>query len=167
MTSRVTISRLAQSDCAEFIAAAKASRRLHAPWVSPPLTAAAFRARLRAALPPNNYLVAIRRRDNGALVGCANITNVVHGNFQSGYLGYHVFKGHERQGLMAEGLQMVIRHAFAKLGLHRLEANIQPANAASIALVRACGFSREGFSPCYLKVRGRWRDHERWAQVAG
>jgi ribosomal-protein-alanine N-acetyltransferase len=67
---------------------------------------------------------------------------------------------------MREGLQSVLKHAFRTLKLHRLEANIQPANAASIALVRACGFRKEGFSPKYLKVYGRWRDHERWAVLA-
>ena len=71
--------------------------------------------------------------------------------------------GHERQGLMREGLQRVTRVAFQEMGLHRLEANIQPGNAASIALARSCGFRREGYSPRYLKLRGRWRDHERWA----
>lgn len=156
-----------QSDCAEFIAAARTSRQLHAPWVSPPLTAAAFRSQLQGKKPPTNFLFTIRRRDNHALIGCANITNIVRGNFRSGYLGYYAFEGHARQGLMTEGLKMVVRHAFSKLGLHRLEANIQPGNAASIALVRACGFSREGFSPRYLKIRGRWQDHERWARVAG
>jgi hypothetical protein len=50
--------------------------------------------------------------------------------------------------------------------LHRLEANIQPANLASIAVVRKCGFKKEGFSPKYLKIPGRWKDHERWAIVA-
>ena len=64
---------------------------------------------------------------------------------------------------MSEGLALVLRHAFCELRLHRLEANIQPANAASIALVRRCGFAYEGLSPRYLKVGGRWRDHERWA----
>ena len=59
-----------------------------------------------------------------------------------------------------------IASAFRSLKLHRLEANIQPANAASIALVRACGFSKEGYSPRYLKIGGRWRDHERWAILA-
>jgi ribosomal-protein-alanine N-acetyltransferase len=67
---------------------------------------------------------------------------------------------------MTEGLTLVTRHAFRELKLHRLEANIQPANIASIALVKRCGFSREGYSPDYLKIRGRWRDHERWALLS-
>jgi ribosomal-protein-alanine N-acetyltransferase len=53
--------------------------------------------------------------------------------------------------------------AFKKLKLHRLEANIQPENKASIALAKACGFKKEGFSPKFIKKSGRWRDHERWA----
>ena len=67
---------------------------------------------------------------------------------------------------MAEGLGLVLRRAFRRLGLHRVEANIQPGNRASRALVRRLGFRREGFSPRYLKIGGRWRDHERWALVA-
>lgn len=166
MTNRVAISALTAMDCAEFIAAATASKRLHTPWVSPPLTRTAFQARIHRLQPPTDYAFAIRRRDDGTLVGYADITNVVRGVFLSAYLSYYVFRGHERQGLMTEGVQLVIRHAFGQLKLHRLEANIQPANVASIALVKACGFSKEGYSPRYLKIRGRWRDHERWALLA-
>jgi ribosomal-protein-alanine N-acetyltransferase len=61
----------------------------------------------------------------------------------------------------------VVKHAFKVMKMHRLEANIQPANVPSIALAASCGFQKEGFSPRYLKVRGKWRDHERWAIVRG
>jgi ribosomal-protein-alanine N-acetyltransferase len=70
------------------------------------------------------------------------------------------------QGYMREAIELVLREAFLNLRLHRIEANIQPGNHASIALARGAGFSREGFSPRYLKIGGRWRDHERWAILA-
>jgi ribosomal-protein-alanine N-acetyltransferase len=67
---------------------------------------------------------------------------------------------------MREAIQLVLREAFVELRLHRLEANIQPGNQASLALAKGAGFKREGFSPRYLKISGRWRDHERWALLA-
>lgn len=108
-----------------------------------------------------SFLVCTRAGDE--IAGVINISSIVMGVLRSGYLGYYAFAGFERRGLMREGIQTVVRVAFSKLKLHRLEANIQPANTASIALVRSCGFAREGYSPRYLKIGGRWRDHERWA----
>jgi ribosomal-protein-alanine N-acetyltransferase len=67
---------------------------------------------------------------------------------------------------MKEGLRLVLRYAFRELKLHRLEANIQPDNIPSLALVKSCGFRKEGLSPRYLKINGEWRDHERWAILA-
>ncbi len=64
---------------------------------------------------------------------------------------------------MSEGIRLVLNHAFYTLGLHRVEANIQPENIASINLVKGLGFILEGFSRRYLKINGEWRDHERWA----
>ena len=115
---------------------------------------------------PENREFLVCLRASGELVGVINLSNIVLGYFRSAYLGYYAFAGFERQGLMREGLLAVVRHAFQSLKLHRLEANIQPGNAASIALVRSCGFSKEGFSRRYLKIGGRWRDHERWAIIA-
>ncbi len=115
---------------------------------------------------PENHAFLVCRIDTDEIAGVVNITQVASEPFLSGYLSYYVFAGHERQGFMREGLAAVIRHAFEELVLHRLEANIQPGNEASIALVRSVGFAREGYSPRYLKVHGQWRDHERWAILA-
>ena len=67
---------------------------------------------------------------------------------------------------MREGVSLAVSHAFRVLRIHRVEANVQPENQASIALVRSLGFRKEGLSQRYLKVAGRWRDHERWATLA-
>jgi ribosomal-protein-alanine N-acetyltransferase len=152
-------------ECA-FLSAVRASRRLHQPWTAPPDTPALFRAYIeRMGLPANSAFL-VCHRDTHTLVGVINVTNIVLGQFRSAYLGYYAFAGHERQGFMRQGLRVAVGHAFKSLKLHRLEANIQPTNAASIALVASCGFTQEGYSPRYLKIGGRWRDHERWAILA-
>jgi ribosomal-protein-alanine N-acetyltransferase len=74
--------------------------------------------------------------------------------------------GNHTMARCAEVTEAVLQEVFRALHLHRVEANIQPDNEPSRALVRRLGFRREGFSPRYLKVAGRWRDHERWALVA-
>ena len=99
-------------------------------------------------------------------MGVINVSNIIRGTFQSAFLGYYAFSDYTGQGLMQEGLRLVLAHAFRKFRLHRLEANIQPRNAASVQLVRSCGFVREGYSRRYLKISGRWKDHERWAILA-
>ncbi|CAN5453782.1 GNAT family protein [soil metagenome] len=164
--ARVYLRRPSLADTGAFVAAVAASQALHLPWVQAPATPAAFEHYLERMAEPSHEPFLVRRRGSDAIVGVINLTNIVLGSFCSGYLGYYAFRGYERQGLMREGLRLVIEHSFGQLGLHRLEANIQPGNLASLALARSCGFQREGFSPRYLRINGDWRDHERWAVVA-
>jgi len=131
--------------------------------VAPPANPAGFAEYLRRARMPNRASLLVCRRDDGAIVGVANVSEIVRGALQSAYLGYYGSAVHAGRGYMTEGLALVLRHAFRHLGLHRLEANVQPGNRLSLTLVRRLGFRREGFSPRYLKVGGRWRDHQRWA----
>ena len=154
------------SDAAELIAANLASREHHAPWASPFTDHQGFDAWFgRMLTGPNRGFVAREASDN-AIIGVVDITEIVWGAFRSAYLGYYGMVGTSGGGLMTASVGHVVRYAFDELGLHRLEANIQPENARSIALVRRLGFLKEGFSPQYLQVNGAWRDHERWAQVS-
>ena len=166
MTRQIYLRQLVHADQHAFLSAVRKSRSLHRPWTSAPATPSQFADFVERMALPMNHCFLVCTRDGDEIAGVINLTNIVLGAFRSGYLGYYAFAGFERQGLMREGLKAVVRHAFSILKLHRLEANIQPSNAASISLVRTCGFSKEGYSPRYLKIGGKWCDHERWAILA-
>lgn len=104
--------------------------------------------------------------ESNELVGVVNVNDIVRDSRNSGSLGYYAFAPHSGRGYMLEALRRVVTHAFADLRLHRLEASIQPTNSRSIRLVERLGFTLEGMSRRYLKIRGRWRDHQRWALLA-
>ena len=162
----IVLARPSPADADEFVAAAIGSAGLHGSWVSAPDTIERFTAFLSRAAREDQASYLIRHRECGSLVGYVNINNIIRGALRSGYLGYAAFRSHARRGLMTEGLAAVVTDAFGGLGLHRLEANIQPDNAPSLGLVRRLGFRREGFSPRYLFIDGQWRDHERWTVLA-
>ncbi len=166
MSVDIIVARPSPQDAAEFIAAALESAALHRPWVSAPDSPERFAAYLNRAAREDQASYLIRHGACGGLVGYVNINNIVRGGLRSGYLGYASFLSHARRGLMSAGLAAVVTDAFTSLGLHRLEANIQPDNAPSLNLVRRLGFRREGFSPRYLMIDGQWRDHERWTVLA-
>ena len=160
---RASLSLVRASDGPEFIAAAGRSRRLHGRWAFPPATSAQFRTYLARTRDGEDAGLLVRRLDNEALVGFVNLNNVARGALQSAHLGYAAFSPNQGKGYMSEGLRLTFGYAFEVLGLHRLEASIQPANHRSIALARSVGMALEGFSPRYLYLAGEWRDHEHWA----
>lgn len=154
------------ADTDEFLAMARDSRSLHHPWVRLPTDEAGFRDYLHLVDLPDNVGFLVLTRDEGSIAGVITICEIVRGCFRNGYVGFCASRSHAGQGYLTEGLDLVLRHAFGSLRLHRLEANIQPQNRRSIALVQRCGFAREGYSRRYLKIGGRWKDHERWAILA-
>lgn len=161
---RVVIRRFTPEDGPEFVRRVRESGELHRPWLFPPATEAAYRAYAgRLIEDPTKAGFLVCERGGGGIAGFININNIVEGGFQSGALGYGAFAHAAGRGLMGEGLALVVEYAFTFMGLHRLEINVQPQNAASIALARRCGFRLEGFSPDFLFIDGAWRDHQRWA----
>lgn len=145
-----------------FLDAVHRSVVLYEGWVSPPNSPEAFAAFLEKYSTECNYSF-LAKNNAGSLVGTININEIVRGAFQSAFLGYYAFEPNSGKGLMKEAMTSVISIAFHELGLHRLEANIQPENSRSIGLVKSLGFRLEGYSPRYLNIGNEWRDHERYA----
>jgi ribosomal-protein-alanine N-acetyltransferase len=150
----------------EFLGRVRASRRLHRHWAYPPDTPERYASLLRRAEGPAERALLICRREDGAIVGVGNLSQIFLGDSRNAYLGYFGFAPFEGNGYMTEGVALVLRTAFDDVGLHRVEANVQPDNGRSIALLERLGFRREGYSPRYLKIGGRWRDHVRYAILA-
>ena len=167
LKNQVTIRTPQWGDCEAFLLAVRRSRALHGSWIAPKAkTPKEFGDYIQRFASDRHCGHLVIHRGSGDLIGVININDVIRGAFQSASLGYYAFMPYAGRGLMRAGMLLVLRHAFGKLKLHRLEANIQPANSASIALIQKCGFVCEGTSRRLLKVRGRWRDHERWALLA-
>jgi len=161
---RVTLRPLTSRDQREFLDLVGASVDLHRPWMSLPSAPQEFQAYLtRRYEQPDAESLLICVRNTRAIAGMININSIIRGRFQSASLAYAAFAPTAGQGYMSEGLNLVLRYAFEQLRLHRLEAQIQPDNHASLNLVRRNGFRNEGYSPDLLFVDGVWQDHERWA----
>jgi [ribosomal protein S5]-alanine N-acetyltransferase len=160
---RVSLRPPGPGDQDEFIAQARASAGLHHPWYSMPATREEFQAYLAKLSQPATEGFLVCLRDGGALAGVVTIDSIIRGRFQSASVSYAAFAAAAGRGYMSEGLALVLRYAFCELRLHRLEANIQPANQASLRLAARLGFRKEGYAPAMLFIDGAWRDHERWA----
>jgi ribosomal-protein-alanine N-acetyltransferase len=151
----VYLRKACNNDKNSLIAAYERSVNIHSPFTLAPTNIDEYIDQT------DRYLVC--NKESHDIVGTFHISNIVRGWFQSAYLGYEVFSPYQQRGLMYQGLLLLIEEAFTQLNLHRLEANIQPDNIASIKLVAKAGFIKEGYSKNYLRIGGNeWKDHERW-----
>lgn len=99
------------------------------------------------------------------LIGNISFTNIIRGNFLSCQLGYKLDKDEANKGYITEALEKSIEIIFEDYKLHRIEANIRPANKASLRVVEKLGFSNEGICKKYLKINGTWEDHVRMVLI--
>jgi ribosomal-protein-alanine N-acetyltransferase len=155
-----------RNDLEEFIALNRESAWFHRGLVSPPSDDTQFLEYLERCNRSDTASFFICRKTDRAIAGAINLSQIFRGGFQNAYLGYFMGASFAGKGYGTEALQLILRYAFKALQLHRIEANIQPGNVASVALVKRAGFVQEGYSRRYLKIAGKWRDHERWAIIA-
>lgn len=154
-----------EADGEEFVAGVLDSAAHLEPYVYGPADTGAFRSWLARGNRPDTEQFLICRRDDDRIAGFANLNVIVRGALDSTAIGWGLFRDHRGIGLATEGCEMALSVAFTQIGLHRVEANIQPPNQRSRRLAMRLGMRLEGFSPDYLRVGDEWRDHERWALV--
>lgn len=149
-----------------FLAAMRDSVGLHYPWVTAPKDHAGWQKYMARLGRDSEAGFLVKHLDDNAICGVINLSAITYEALSSAWISYFGVVGQAGKGYMTEGMLQVIRYAFDELHLHRLEANIQPDNLASIALVKGVGFRYEGFARRLLKINGEWCDHERWAILA-
>ena len=163
-----------QSDHDEWAALRGESRGFLEPWeptwARDELSAAAWRERLRryrsdrdngSALP-----LLIFDARTGRMAGGITLSNIHHGVAQSAAIGYWMGMRHAGRGLMPSALELVVRHGFGPMRLHRLEAACIPHNIRSVRVLEKTGFAREGLLRSYLKINGVWQDHLLYARIS-
>jgi ribosomal-protein-alanine N-acetyltransferase len=152
-------------DFDEMMQMFRESRKFYKGLITPPLDRKSFQTYVERNEDETNECFVICRTEDGKIVGAINLSQIFRKAFQNAYLGYSLGVKYTGKGYMTEAINIVLRFAFNSLKLHRIEANVQPENLPSIAVLRRCGFTKEGFSRKYLKIAGKWRDHERWAII--
>jgi ribosomal-protein-alanine N-acetyltransferase len=98
----------------------------------------------------------------GTLAGRLALSSIVRGPFQNAYFGYAIDERHAGRGIGTAAVVQAVAVAWAE-GLHRVQAPVSPANAASQRVLQKAGFRREGLALRYLRLDGRWTDQELWA----
>jgi ribosomal-protein-alanine N-acetyltransferase len=152
-------------DAEEFISLSRSSEKFHRNLVSPARDFEKFRQYIKGSKSVENKLFLICRIPDQKILGVSDLSQIFYGGFKNAYLGYYLFENFIGHGYMTEAIRLTLKIAFQNLKLHRLEANIQPHNFASLNVVKKCGFTKEGISRKYLKIGGKWCDHERWAII--
>ena len=145
------------------------NREAHARW-SPPMPDAMFsiegqRERLLEAAAAAGAGTQVgwwlfATDEPGLVLGQIHFSQITRRAFCNAMLGYAIDAAHEGRGLMREALRATLADAFsARVGLHRVQANVRPENTRSLALLDHLGFEREGLAREYLFIDSAWRDH--------
>lgn len=81
-------------------------------------------------------------------------------------IGYSLWKDHWRKGIMSEAMETVLDYGFSKMNLHSVEANVNPNNTASIALLEKSGFVREAYFRENFHYKGKFFDSAVYSKLA-
>ena len=93
------------------------------------------------------------------LIGQITLGGVIYGALRAGQIGYWIDRNYANRGYTTQAVVLVSSFGFSELGLHRIEINVRPENAASCKVAEKAGFIFEGHRKAFLHIDGAWRDH--------
>ena len=93
------------------------------------------------------------------LIGQITLGGVIYGALRAGHIGYWIDRNYANRGYTTQAVALVSSFGFSELGLHRIEINVRPENAASCKVAEKAGFIFEGHRKAFLHIDGAWRDH--------
>jgi ribosomal-protein-alanine N-acetyltransferase len=99
------------------------------------------------------------------LVGQITMGGVILGALRGAHIGYWIDKNYAGRGFTTDAVNTLTSFAFEGLGLHRIEINIRPENAASIRVAEKAGYIFESDRPDFLHIAGSWRDHKSFVKI--
>lgn len=173
-TSRLALRQLGPQDAAAVCEYGLRTREFHRKWepVRPDdwwdrdVVAERLEVELAEALADRGLTLYLFERGGTRVIGRVVLMRIQRGSMQRAEIGYGLAFDAQGHGYMSEALRELCRIAFDDLLLHRLEINILPENARSIALAERCGFLHEGVSRDAYRIAGEWRDHLRYARLS-
>lgn len=74
------------------------------------------------------------------------------------YIGYILARKHWNKGLTTEALKAFVEYGFTNLGVHRIEAHVEPDNVASGKVLEKIGFQKEGLLRERIYNKGNYQD---------
>lgn len=93
------------------------------------------------------------------LIGKIRLSNIVHGAFRSGFIGYSIDEKEQGRGHMKEAVELLVDYSFNEMDLHRVEASTLVSNIKSQRVLLGCEFVELGINRDYLFINGGWKDH--------
>jgi len=103
----------------------------------------------------------------GEIVGQLNVANILHGSVSSCVMGYWITPDVAGNSITPTAVALAMDYMFSVVGLHRVEIDIRPENAASVRVVEKLGLRFEGLKKDYIHINNAWRDHLVFALTAG
>jgi len=170
-TARMTLRPIEAEDRKEFVRVLETGRAAYAPWLpalAPGETWEHLFERDLEKASSDTHLRLVGVLSDGRIAGSFNLGEIVRGVFDCAYGSWRTDPKLWGQGFGTEGVSALLDIAFSHhggVGLHRVQANIIPANGRSIRLAERVGFRREGLALKYLKIAGVWQDHLMFAKV--